>query len=282
MPLSVIDLYRKILPKTNCGDCGFQTCLAFASMVVSERLPLKKCPHLEAEIVQQVQAELDEQYAQGKWTKKDPAADALEWARERAASMNLRDIAERIGGKVRKKDGDDLVELPYFNTSIHITSDGVSMADNTPLNRWEQVFIFNHMAQGGGSLPSGKWKSFEEIPNTVSKLVSMRNHVEAPLVERFGGRGEELLQAGLAIGGKPATDTGGNPDLALHFTPMPRVPVMLLFWDEVPEESFGAQVKLLFDTTIVEHLDIESIMFLSERIRQLLIDAASAQEAWDP
>lgn len=37
MALSVVDLYKNVLPKTNCGDCGFPTCLAFASMVVSEK-----------------------------------------------------------------------------------------------------------------------------------------------------------------------------------------------------------------------------------------------------
>jgi hypothetical protein len=45
---------------------------------------------------------------------------------------------------------------------------------------------------------------------------------------------------------------------------------MLLFWDEEERDGFGAEVKLLFDETITEHLDIESIMFLSERIKQLL------------
>ena len=47
---------------------------------------------------------------------------------------------------------------------------------------------------------------------------------------------------------------------------------MLLFWDEEPEEGYGAEVKLLFDKTVADHLDIESIMFLSERIKQLLCD----------
>ena len=46
MPLSVVDLYKTVLPKTNCGDCGFPTCLAFASMVVSEGRPLSDCPHV--------------------------------------------------------------------------------------------------------------------------------------------------------------------------------------------------------------------------------------------
>jgi len=40
MSLSVVDLYKKVLPKSNCKECGFGTCLAFASMVVSEKHPL--------------------------------------------------------------------------------------------------------------------------------------------------------------------------------------------------------------------------------------------------
>jgi len=66
MPLSVVDLYRDILPKTNCGDCGFPACLAFASIVVSEKLPLGNCPHIESGVIENCQKELDEQYASGK------------------------------------------------------------------------------------------------------------------------------------------------------------------------------------------------------------------------
>lgn len=276
MALSIVDLYRKILPKTNCRDCGFQTCLAFASMVVSERVPLRKCPHLAGDLVAQAQAELDEQYAQGKWTKRDPAADALKWARERASSMALVDIAGRIGGRVRDESGFVVVEIPYFNDTVRISDEGITRQDHTPLNRWEQVFIYNHMAQGGKALPSGKWKALEEIPNTVSKLVSMRDQVETPLLERFNGRTTELRQAALAVGGKEAGDTERRADLEILFNPLPRVPVLLLFWDEVPGEPFGAKVKLLFDTTVTEHLDIESIIFLSERLRQVLCEAANS------
>jgi Na+-translocating ferredoxin:NAD+ oxidoreductase RNF subunit RnfB len=45
MALSVIDLCKDILPGTNCGDCGYPTCMAFAGMVVSEKLPVENCPH---------------------------------------------------------------------------------------------------------------------------------------------------------------------------------------------------------------------------------------------
>jgi hypothetical protein len=45
---------------------------------------------------------------------------------------------------------------------------------------------------------------------------------------------------------------------------------MLLFWDA--EEGFDARAKLLFDETVTEHLDIESILFLSERLREMLCE----------
>lgn len=43
--LSPIDVYR-LLPKTNCGQCGEQTCLAFATKVVSREARLEKCAPL--------------------------------------------------------------------------------------------------------------------------------------------------------------------------------------------------------------------------------------------
>ena len=71
MPLSVVDLYQKVLPRTNCKDCGFATCLAFAGMVASEKLPLKNCPHINAETLEAYQKEPDMQHSADKWMKKD-------------------------------------------------------------------------------------------------------------------------------------------------------------------------------------------------------------------
>ncbi len=272
MPLSVVDLYKKILPKTNCGDCGYPTCLAFAGMVVSEQLALKKCPHIDPELLESAQAELNDQYADGKWTKKDMAADALNWAKERATSMTIEDLPERIGGQVKSDTQGSYLELPYFNGVIFIRPNRITNKDGADLNRWEQVFIYNHMAQGGWAMPTGNWKGLEAIPNTISKMKSMKAHVEAPLLERFTGKPEALAKAAVAIGGRDQQTTFPTADVAVALFPLPRIPVMLLFWDTDEADGLEAEVKLLFDETIEEHLDVESIMFLSERIRQLLRD----------
>jgi len=274
MALSVVDLYRDVLPKTNCGDCGFPTCLAFAGMVVAEQHPLEHCPHLLPEVVARCNRDLEQQYAAGKWTKRDLAEDALTWARERSASMVLEDLPERIGGELIDGTQEPSLKLPYFNTHILIRPDDIARTDDVALSRWEKVFIYNHLAQGGRRLPTGKWKGFEEFPNTVSKVKTMAKQVESPLAERFCGQMDALGSAAAQFGGEDVTGQDNSADAAFLFQPLPRVPVILLFWDEDPVDGFGATAKLLFDETVPEHLDIESIVFLSERLRQMLCDAA--------
>jgi acetyl-CoA decarbonylase/synthase complex subunit gamma len=48
MPLSGLDIF-KLLPKTNCGDCGVPTCMAFAMKLAQKKAELKECPHASEE-----------------------------------------------------------------------------------------------------------------------------------------------------------------------------------------------------------------------------------------
>ena len=45
MALSGLEIY-KLLPKTNCRECGFPTCLAFAMQIAAKKVELSKCPHV--------------------------------------------------------------------------------------------------------------------------------------------------------------------------------------------------------------------------------------------
>lgn len=48
MALNGLQIY-KLLPRTNCGDCNFPTCMAFAMQVAAKRVSVNKCPHLSEE-----------------------------------------------------------------------------------------------------------------------------------------------------------------------------------------------------------------------------------------
>lgn len=45
---NVLDIL-KLLPKTNCRECGFPTCMAFAAALRSDSAPLSRCPYLSQE-----------------------------------------------------------------------------------------------------------------------------------------------------------------------------------------------------------------------------------------
>jgi acetyl-CoA decarbonylase/synthase complex subunit gamma len=48
MPLTGLEIY-KLLPQTNCKECGFPTCLAFAMKLAAKQAELKACPYVSEE-----------------------------------------------------------------------------------------------------------------------------------------------------------------------------------------------------------------------------------------
>ncbi len=48
MAMSGLDIF-KLLPKTNCGDCGVPTCMAFAMKLAQKKAELTSCPHASPE-----------------------------------------------------------------------------------------------------------------------------------------------------------------------------------------------------------------------------------------
>ena len=53
MALSGLEIYKK-LPKTNCGDCGVPTCMAFAMKVAAGQAEITACPHVDQKVVEEL------------------------------------------------------------------------------------------------------------------------------------------------------------------------------------------------------------------------------------
>ena len=56
MGLTGIQIF-KLLPKTNCGECGVPTCLAFAMNLAAGKAELDKCPYVSAEAKEKLASE---------------------------------------------------------------------------------------------------------------------------------------------------------------------------------------------------------------------------------
>jgi len=94
-PVSVVEVL-KILPKTNCGNCGYPTCVAFASAVRTGRAIPNQCPDLASPMVEKaVYPVLDDH---GKVVEKidlniDTSQTGLEMVRQQE---RIRELEERI------------------------------------------------------------------------------------------------------------------------------------------------------------------------------------------
>lgn len=55
MPLSGLEIY-KLLPQTNCKECDYPTCLAFAMKLAAKQAELKDCPYVTDEAKEKLEA----------------------------------------------------------------------------------------------------------------------------------------------------------------------------------------------------------------------------------
>lgn len=126
--LSPIDVY-KLLPRTNCKECGEDNCMAFATKLVNREVTIEKCPPL-------LTKELEKSYKQLKEMLKPAVKEVV---------VGVGDRAVKIGGKLVMYRH----EFTYFNPTpiaIDITDE---MPEDEILQRIERTehFSFEYIGQ---------------------------------------------------------------------------------------------------------------------------------------
>jgi hypothetical protein len=60
-------------------------------------------------------------------------------------------------------------------------------------------------------------------------------------------------------------------DVQGTFLPLPKVLLLLLFWDAEAEEGFAPQAHWLFDASVTHYLNLEAMLFLVEHLMERLM-----------
>jgi hypothetical protein len=267
MPHSVMELL-KTLPRTNCGECGQATCLAFATQVIKEGEDLGLCPYLP-EAAQAIAGDIESQQAAGLGRRRESIAIALEALQAKVAPLDLASLAEGVGARYGEENGRPFLNLTYFGHNLQVFKDEVRYPDGVEANPWDAILLYNYLASQGRAEPIGTWITFQSLPNSVSKTKTLKR-LEGELATHFAGKQSQLEEAAARFGAEPVK-TAGDADMQLVFRPLPKVPVLLLFWEADLEENFPAQVHLLFDGNVSEYLDLESLLFLVEQLADRLM-----------
>lgn len=271
--LTPILLY-KLTPKTNCGECEFATCLAFATQVIVGHGSIESCPHLDRAALEPLRMQLAEQHKSGIGVRREGFDKALEFLRSRIERVDFRLAAPSLGAKVLEINGHPALELNYFGRKVCVTADDIvyRAGGGGSLDPWERIFIYNYIIAGAAE-SSGIWVGMESLPNSVSKVKSLRAHCEDRLAEAYSGGMERVAAAVARIGGEVSAGAEGA-DAAAELQILPKLKLRVLWWDEDEEEGFAGRVKFLFDSRVLSVLDLESLLFVCEQLTDRLLSAA--------
>ncbi|MEM3356439.1 MAG: acetyl-CoA decarbonylase/synthase complex subunit gamma [Candidatus Bathyarchaeia archaeon] len=126
--LSPIDVY-KLLPRTNCKECGEENCMAFATRVVNREVTIEKCSPLLAK-------EYDKAYKQLKEMLKPAIKEIV---------IGVGDKAVKIGGKLVMYRH----EFTYFNPTAIAIDVTDEMSEEEILERIKRLeqFSFEYIGQ---------------------------------------------------------------------------------------------------------------------------------------
>jgi hypothetical protein len=264
----------KLTPKTNCGECGFATCLAFATQVIVGQADLDLCSYLDPGELEPFRRQLAEQLDAGIGVKREGFEKALQYLRQEIRKWDFERIAASLGAEFERVDSMPTLNLTYFGRPVRVTREDIASASSgsgSDLDPYEKILLYNYVI-GGGTEPSGMWIGMESLPNSVSKIKSLRAHCEDPLAEAFSGKLDRLPDAVASIG--RAIEMGADgAEFAAEFPVLPKLSIRVLWWDEDPAEGFAARVKFLFDAKVLDTLDLESLLFTCEQLTDRLLDA---------
>lgn len=240
-----LEIY-KLLPKSNCKLCGVATCLAFAASVIKGENNLDICPHLERNVIEELDVRIVRQP-----TPEEQLKETLEPLKREIAKINFPASVQRLGAKL---SGDKLT-IKCLGKDFTVDSKGnlVSACHN---NVWITAPILSYIVYSAGNDLSGKWVPFRELSNETIWGSYFEHKFEKPLKQLTDAHPELIEDIIYIFNGKPVK-TSYSSDMSLVLYPLPKVPMLICYTN--PEEDLESKLNVFFDSTAQNNLNIDSI-----------------------
>lgn len=262
MKLTPLQLVART-PKTNCGACGFPTCLAFGAAVSQGKKLPWSCPFLNTQGLEFTECE---QRPVDQDTRDQEFIGHLQ---TKIAALELQSIAAELGA-ICTGEHHDILTFTYLGQNATVSKEAITLDGNEPEDHRDRILLSNYILSRGAGSVAGEWIGMESLPNSISKIKTLETYCEKRLAALFTGRELPELQGIFdALEAQPATDH--TADIGVIIPVLPKISQYLLYWKEEPEENFDAKVKILFDRNVLDFLDLESLVFTAERLADRII-----------
>ena len=173
--------------------------------------------------------------------------DLLIQIREEKASAN----ASFLGGSIRGGKAC----IPVFGQEWCVEDDAVCR-DGRKLDTIGSILVARYLLQGGRGEIRGTWVPYRDLKDGAQFSSFIKANLEEPIARTFSGNVGVLRDRLGTLGAKPHKGEF-SADLVLVVEPLPKVPVLSLFWDR--DDEFPASFQFLFDASAAVYLDLESL-----------------------
>jgi hypothetical protein len=260
-------------PKTNCGECGHPTCLAFAASVARAGADIALCPYVDLQGLEpRTSSSTKNMEDLGKQVTAEHDLALVQHLQEKVSLLDFEAIASFLGAKWNKADP-DILHLNYLGQDVMLGKTRILVDNDTVVDPRDQILLYNYVHSSGGRSPDSNWIGMESLPNSISKVKTLATYCEKKIAEHLSGHPAHILKdIGMKLDGfEGPAELSSSATSSIVVPVLPMVPQYLLFWEEEPEDGFEAKAKILFDHHVLDFLDLESLVFSAERFAERLV-----------
>ena len=164
-------------------------------------------------------------------------------------------LAMRIGANFfAPPEGKSYLEIPLWGKPVLIGYPDLVAYDAITaqeLSISTQALLLYHLVTSDGAPLQDRWVSFAELPGGRFYNQTFQGYSGNELVRAFGNDLEAFRRACIQING--ITEPTG--DAAYRFEVLPRLPVLLVYWQG--DEDFPPSIKVLFDASACHHVPVD-------------------------
>jgi uncharacterized protein DUF3786/putative Fe-S cluster protein len=251
MPRNItpIEIY-KVLPRTNCGQCGISTCLAFAAAVIKQEKHLADCPHLDKEIIARYENSIVRPV-----NLDTIQEEQLNELRRKIAAIDLPARAHRLGAR---RTGETVV-VSCLGRDFEINALGAVMSP-CHTHAWFSLPLLAYLLHGEGRDVSGRWVPFRELEKGKTWAPLFEQRCEKPL-KRIADAYSELFEDLVNLFSGTSSHKNFDSDISVVLYPFPKVPVLICYWKQ--EDEMESKLHIFFDETAEQNVPIDSLFTLA-------------------
>jgi hypothetical protein len=243
---SVTDVL-KLVDKSNCQQCGYKTCMAFAAAVLQGRANLSDCPRIEPDLLARHGQAAPERSA----AAEEEMMAMLASLKSGVAGLDFEKTAQRLGGRLVN----GRLVIKVMGKDVAVDHQG-NLHSDIHLHPWISIPVLSYLLYSQGLPLTGEWVTLRELAGGAAWHNFFVHRCVNPL-KKVADTYPELFRDLLDIFNGKKAQSRFDADTAILLYPLPLVPVLICYWK--PEEGMESSINIFFDSTADRNMGVEFI-----------------------